>query len=163
MRAEEFPALLGGMELPGVEVAPADGQPGSGLNLGFLVTAPSGARMAWQVVLTVDGADPIAAEPLEPLEMPTLTEAAEHGRLALPEITEAICAWISRSPAAPFVADLRMYRAVHREEKTRMILREIYGIRLALHNGDMVRLQLLWALRPGEGPTPGNKYRPLTP
>lgn len=160
MRAEDFPALLGGMELPGVEVKPANGKPGSGLNLGFLVTSPTGARMAWQVLLTTDGAEPVEGAPTVRHEMPPMPEAVERGRLTLAEIPAAICAWISRSPAAPFIAEIGRYTSVAKDGKTGQVRQELPGIRLALRNGEAVWLHLLWMLEPDEGPTPDNKGRP---
>lgn len=161
MRAEDFPALLGGMELPGVEVKPANGKPGSGMNHGFLVTSPSGARLAWQVVSVTDGADPIEGAPAACADQSESTGETAAGQLRHEMVAAAICAWLTRSPAATFIAGVRRYESIRKDPGTGRVTHRIPGIRLDLHNGDLVCLQLLWTLKPGEEPSPQNKYQPV--
>lgn len=148
MKAEDFPALVREIAIDGVEVRPADGKPGSGLQFGLIMTAPHGGRMAWQIAMQTDKktgpaeGDPVPQQPPVPLT---------EGKLVSEEAVAALIAWFTRSPAATAIRKITPY-----DSRERKGIR--YGFTLDLHNGERVFMQQLWALRPDEQPDGGNKY-----
>lgn len=151
MQASEFPALLRDLVIPGTTVKPADGKPGSGLEYGFIVTGQHGARMAWQVAIQEEGAQPPEGEAVSfPAAVP-----AQPDKLVTADVEASIAAWIGQSGAANHVVDLKRYS----ESAAVRGLR--YGLKITLDTGGRVFIQPLWALRPGERPDGGNKYRIL--
>lgn len=155
MKAEEFPALLQGMEIPGVTVGPVlndqgePAKPGSGLAHGFLVTAPSGARIAWQVAVQIDG----LMEGDGPAALFPEAVGLGDGQLVCADVEACIGAWIGRSAAAPHVQKIVRYSNGDSHRAIR------YGLRLDLYTGGRVFAQALWILDPGEEPNRDNKYR----
>jgi hypothetical protein len=155
MNAEEFPALLRDLTIPGATVGPVlnDGGepagPGSGLEYGFTVTGQHGARTTWQVVVQKDGN--LAGEG-PPIGHPEAVPAAPD-RLVLVDVEQSIAAWIGQSAAGPHV------RGMVRYSDTIGRLGIKYGLRLDLYDGSRVFIQVLWILEPGEQYTRDNKFR----
>lgn len=148
MKAEEFPAILRELTIPGATVKPADGKPGSGLEHGFIVTGEHGGRMAWQVALQIEGAVAgSSSAAVFPAAVP-----AQPDKLVAADVEASIGAWIGQSKAAGWVVEVTRYSM----KSTVSALR--YGLRLTLETGGRVFIQLLWTLDPGEKPGPDNKY-----
>ncbi len=148
MKANEFPAFLRTLNIPGISVKAAGGRPGSGLETGFITTDARGARIAWQVVFQDEGF-PVGEGPaiLFPETVPLAPE-----RLVPADLEKCIAAWIGQSEAAPHVSGVFLYGGTGR----RSIL---HGMRLDLYTGGRVFIQALWILAPGENPDASNKYR----
>lgn len=146
MQADEFPALLRELTVPGAKVHPADGKPGSGLQHGFIVTGEHGARMAWQVAVQKDGAQPSGAA-VFPAAVP-----AQPDKLVAADVEASIGAWIGQSKGAQHVVNLIRYSLKTDVSGLR------YGLALTLDTGGRVFIQLLWTLDPGEQPSRDNKY-----
>lgn len=154
MKAEEFPALLRDLTIPGTTVGPVVSKagepagPGSGLQHGFLVTGQHGGRMAWQVALQVDRAEAkTGTPPAFPAAVP-----ADVYQLMSADVEASIAAWIGQSPAAASVREIERYSL----NPNRCIR---YGLKVTLHNGERVFIQQVWALGPDEDPGSGNKYQ----
>lgn len=150
MLASQFPALLRELQIPGASVKPADGEPGSGIEHGFIVTAQHGARMAWQVIIQDDG---VMATDGPPAAFPEAIEI-QPDRMQCAHVEACIASWIGTSPGGQHVREVRRYsdiedRAIH------------FGLTLDLHSGGRVFMQALWILEPGEVPNGENKYRML--
>lgn len=148
VKAEEFPALLRGLGIPGASVKPANGKPGSGLEHGFIVSGQHGARIAWQVAVQADG---LMAGGGPPASSPEAVEQ-DADRLVCADVEASIAAWIGQSAGGQYVREMVRYsgdrrRAIH------------YGLRLDLYSGGRVFIQALWILEPGEQPNGDNKYR----
>lgn len=148
MNAEEFPALLRGLTIPGATVKPANGKPGSGLELGFIVTGQHGARIAWQVALRKHGGLPTEGPPAAYPEAIQI----EPDRLVCRDVEASIANWIGLSAAGPDIKKIVRYSEI-RKAGIR------YGLRLDLHDGGQVFIQALWILEPGEEPNGDNKFR----
>lgn len=155
MKASEFPELLRGLTIPGATVGPVlndKGEPagsGSGLEYGFVVTGPSGARIAWQVITQDDGQ--LAGEG-PPTPYPEPIPVAPDKLVSL-DVEQSIAAWIGTSAAGPHVKGMVRY------SDTTGRLGIEYGLRLDLHNGGRVFIQALWILEPNEPYTRDNKFR----
>lgn len=154
MKASEFPALLRELEIPGVTVGPVlndagePARPGSGVEHGFTVTSPHGARIAFQVALQEDGNLASDGPPATYPQMPEIDDE----RLVCQDVEAAIANWIGRSVAGPHIREIRRYsdngnQSIH------------YGLRLDLYSGGRVFIQALWILGPGEKYTRDNKFR----
>lgn len=148
MKAEEFPAFLRGLEVPGASVKPAEGKPGSGLEHGFIVTGQHGARIAWQVAVQPDG---LMAGEGPPAGFPE-TVPQEPDRLVCADVEACIASWVGLSEAGPHVREIFRYsndrrRGIH------------YGLRIDLYTGGRVFIQALWILEPDEKPDNDNKFR----
>jgi hypothetical protein len=156
VKASEFPALLRGLEIPGVTVGPVlndSGEPagpGSGLEHGFVVTASSGARIAFQVALQEDGNLASDGPPATYPEMPEI----EGDRLVCRDIEAAVANWIGRSAAGEHVRQIRRY-----SDGAKQSIK--YGLCLDLYSGGRMFIQALWILDPGEKYTRDNKFRML--
>ena len=150
MNADEFPAILRELTIPGATVRPADGKPGSGLEHGFLVIGQHGGRMAWQVALQRDGVQTTPGSPAFPAAVPV-----QPDKLVAADVEASIAAWIGQSDIAGHVTELTRYSLNEPVSALR------YGLKLTLDTGGRVFIQPLWTLEPGEAPDGGNKYRIL--
>lgn len=148
MKAEEFPELLQGMEIPGASVKPAEGKSGSGLEHGFIVTGQHGARIAWQVAVQLDG---LSTGDGPPAAFPEAVPQ-ESDRLVCADVEACIAAWIGQSAAGPHIRKIFRYSA----DRRRAIH---YGLRIDLYTGGRVFIQALWILDPDEKPDSDNKFR----
>lgn len=155
MNADEFPALLREMTIPGATVGPVlndkgePAGPGSGLEYGFVVTGQSGARIAWQVIVQMDGQLAGEGPPIGHLE----AIPAEPDKLVSLDVEQSIAAWIGQSAAGPHVKGMVRYS----DTTGRLGIK--YGLRLDLYSGGRVFIQALWILEPGEQYTRDNKFR----
>lgn len=147
MNVDEFAAGLRELTIPGATVRPADGKPGSGLVHGLLVTGKHGGRVAWQVALQKDGAQPGSASPVFPTAVP-----AQPDKLVLADLEASMAAWIGSSDLAEHVVEVRRYSINRGVSGLR------YGLALTLDEGGRVFIQPLWTLEPNEKPTPDNRY-----
>lgn len=147
MQAEDFPALMRDLTIPGATVKPADGNPGSGLEHGFIVSGDHGARMAWQVAVQRDGAKATGTAVFPP------AVPAQPDKLVTADVEASIAAWLGQSSAAEHIAELTRYS----QNSTVSGLR--YGLRVTLESGGRAFIQPLWTLEPGEQPDGDNKYR----
>ena len=159
MKAEDFPELLKGLTIEGVTVEPApENQPNydpgskplSGLQHGFIVTGPSGGRLAWQVAMFSDKT--MSPKEGTPPPFPSLDPVVKDGRMSTASVQSAIAAWLGTTEAKDYISSLTFYDG----NPGRGIQ---YGIRIELHSGEIVFIQLLWSLAPKEVPDLDNKFK----